>query len=148
MHAVGGAAPPPQIAAVPANLHAWLGSGSDDPNSILACVNRARNNARTGALKLTAARRRRLIEARGGRCQRCGIDGGERHLEVHHRLGVFRGGDDSPANLEVLCFACHHHVRPCAGGCGRWAKLPASLCRSCQTERRLAQLGSRLGRRE
>src|SRR5437870_1048120 len=44
--AIAQAAPPPQIAAVPANLHAWLGSGSDNPNSILACVNRARNNAR------------------------------------------------------------------------------------------------------
>src|SRR5579872_4576125 len=90
---------------------------------------RARNNARTGATKLTAARRRKLIEARGARCVRCGIPGTERQLEVHHRLGVFRGGDDSEANLEVLCFACHHHVRPCAGGCGRWAKVPATLCR-------------------
>ena len=101
---------------------------------------RARNNARTGAPKLTAAGRRRLIDARGGRCQRCGISGEERQLEVHHRLGVFRGGDDSEANLEVLCFACHHHVRPCANGCGRWAKLPRELCRTCWTERLLADL--------
>lgn len=101
---------------------------------------RARNNGRTGAAKLTAARRRRLIDARGGRCERCGISGLERGLEVHHRLGVFRGGDDSEANLEVLCFACHHHVRPCAARCGRWAKLPAELCRRCLTERRLAEL--------
>ena len=109
---------------------------------------RARNNGRTGAAKLTDARRRKLIQARGARCERCGIPGTERQLEVHHRLGVFRGGDDSEQNLEVLCFACHHHVQPCAAACGRWAKLPAKLCRRCQTERRLAELGGgRLGRR-
>jgi HNH endonuclease len=101
---------------------------------------RARNNARTGAIKLTAARRRRLVEARGARCERCGISGAERQLEVHHRLGVFRGGDDSEDNLEVLCFACHHHVQPCANGCGRWAKQPAELCQRCRTEQRLAEL--------
>src|SRR5579864_1328797 len=38
---------------------------------------RARNNARTGAPLLTAARRRRLIEARGARCERCGIAGAD-----------------------------------------------------------------------
>jgi HNH endonuclease len=101
---------------------------------------RARNNARTGAVFLTASRRRRLIDARGARCESCGIAGSLRQLEVHHRLGVFRGGDDSEANLEVLCFACHHHVQPCASGCGRWAKIPSSLCRACRTEQRLAEL--------
>jgi HNH endonuclease len=100
---------------------------------------RIRNNSRTGATFLTAARRRKLVEARGGRCERCGISGAERQLEVHHRLGVFRGGDDSEANLEVLCFACHHHVRPCATGCGRWAKIPSSLCRACRTAQLLAE---------
>lgn len=100
---------------------------------------RMRNNARTGAPFLTAARRRRLVAARGGRCERCGIGGEERQLEVHHKLGVFRGGDDAESNLEVLCFACHHHVQPCSTGCGRWAKLPAALCRRCHTERLLAE---------
>ena len=32
------------------------------------------------------------------------------------------------------------HVQPCANGCGRWARLPAALCRRCQTEARLAEL--------
>ena len=96
---------------------------------------RAANNRRTGAAKLTAARRRRLIAARGGRCQVCGVPGSERQLDVHHRRGIFAGGDDAEENLMVLCFACHHHLRPCEAGCGRWAKLPARLCRRCQTER-------------
>ncbi len=96
------------------------------------------NNRRTGAVKLTAARRRRLIESRGGCCEICGVAGSERQLEVHHRTAVLRGGDDSEANLLVLCFACHHHVQPCAAGCGRWAKKPAKLCRQCRTARDLA----------
>jgi hypothetical protein len=98
---------------------------------------RRANNRRTGATPLTAARRRKLIEVRGGRCQVCSVNGSERQLEVHHRLGVLQGGDDSDDNLMVLCFACHHHLRPCATGCGGWAKLPAKLCRHCETRRRL-----------
>lgn len=94
---------------------------------------RAANNRRTGATMLTDARRRKLVAARGGRCQACGVAGDVRQLHVHHRLGVFRGGDDDEANLMVLCFACHHHLRPCAAGCGGWAKKPARLCRACTT---------------
>lgn len=107
---------------------------------------RARNNRRTGATKLTETRRRRLIVERGGRCRACGISGADRQLDMHHVLGVFRGGDDSPENLLVLCFACHHHLRPCAGGCGRWAKNPATLCHQCRTECRLAELHEAAGR--
>lgn len=99
---------------------------------------RESNNRRTGAAKLTAARRRKLIAARGGCCEMCGVTGAERQLQVHHRVAVLRGGDDSEANLLVLCFACHHHVQPCAGGCGRWAKKPSTLCSRCRTERALA----------
>ncbi|HEX6348808.1 MAG TPA: HNH endonuclease signature motif containing protein [Candidatus Dormibacteraeota bacterium] len=96
------------------------------------------NNRRSGAPKLTDARRRRLIAARGGRCQACGAPASERQLDVHHRQGIFAGGDDSEENLMVLCFACHHHLRPCVAGCGRWAKLPARLCRRCQTAQLVA----------
>jgi hypothetical protein len=101
---------------------------------------RERNNRRTGAIKLTAARRRRLIAARGSACEICGVPGDARQLEVHHRLGVFRGGDDSEANLLVLCFACHHRLQPCATGCGRWAKKPSRLCRFCAMRSRLEEL--------
>ena len=100
---------------------------------------RERNNRRTGAAKLTAAGRRRLIAERGGRCESCGVSGEDRQLDIHHRLGVFRGGDDSPANLAVLCFVCHHHLQPCEG-CGRWAKKPARRCRYCEARRRLEDL--------
>ena len=101
---------------------------------------RERNNRRTGAVKLTAARRRRLIESRGSACEICGVPGSQRQLDVHHRLGVFRGGDDAEANLLVLCFVCHHHLQPCATGCGRWAKKPRLLCRHCTMRKRLEEL--------
>jgi hypothetical protein len=101
---------------------------------------RAANNRRSGAAKLTPARRRRLIADRGSRCEICGAPAAERQLDVHHRLGILRGGDDAQENLLVLCFACHHHLRPCATGCGRWAKKPAALCRHCETRRRLESL--------
>jgi len=104
---------------------------------------RAANNRRAGVEKLTAARRRRLIEARGGRCEICGVSRFERQLDVHHRLGILRGGHDGEHNLMVLCFACHHHLQPCSAGCGRWAKKPATLCARCLTSRRLEELRQR-----
>jgi HNH endonuclease len=103
---------------------------------------REANNRRTGALKLTEARRRKLIAQRGGCCEICGVPGSERQLQVHHRRAVLRGGDDSEANLLVLCFACHHQVQPCANACGHWVKKPHRICRHCQTEQRLAELRS------
>src|SRR5215471_1712332 len=101
---------------------------------------REANNRRSGTAKLTPARRRQLIAARGGRCQDCGASGSERQLDVHHRLGIVQGGDDGEDNLLVLCFACHHDLQPCNSGCGGWAKRTAALCRHCQTRRRLQDL--------
>lgn len=101
---------------------------------------RASNNRRTGTQPLTAAGRRRLIAARGGRCEICGAGAAERQLDVHHKTGILRGGDDSEANLMVLCFACHHHLQPCAKGCGGWAKKPATVCRRCRDLALLAEL--------
>jgi HNH endonuclease len=100
---------------------------------------RERNNRRAGAVKLTSARRRRLIESRGSACEICGVPGTTRQLDVHHRIGVFRGGSDDEKNLLVLCFACHHHLQPCASGCGRWAKKPNRLCTHCRMGRRLEE---------
>lgn len=101
---------------------------------------RSRNNRRTGAIKLTPARRTRLIAARGGACEICGVPGSERQLQVHHRIAVLRGGDDSEENLLVLCFACHHQLQPCSTGCGRWTKKPNTICRHCWTQHRLEEL--------
>jgi hypothetical protein len=98
------------------------------------------NNRRTGAPKLTAARRRALIEKRGSACEICGVPGSEIKLEVHHRVAVLRGGDDDERNLLVLCYPCHHHLQPCATGCGRWAKKPHRLCRHCAMRKRLQEL--------
>jgi len=98
------------------------------------------NNRRTGAVKLTPARRRRLIEARGGCCEICGVPGAERQLQVHHRLAILRGGSDDEANLLVLCFACHHHLQPCINDCGHWVKKPFRVCRHCRTEQLLKEL--------
>lgn len=98
------------------------------------------NNRRTGAAKLTPARRRRLIEARGGSCEICGVPGSERQLQVHHRVAILRGGSDDEANLLVLCFACHHHLQPCVKDCGHWVKKPFRVCRYCRTEQLLNEL--------
>ena len=101
---------------------------------------RAANNMRTGAIKLTPARRLRMIAERGGCCEICGVSGQERQLQVHHRHPVLRGGDDSDENLLVLCFACHHHLQPCVRGCGHWTKKPNTVCRHCWTRDRLEEL--------
>lgn len=98
---------------------------------------REANNRRTGAAKLTPTRRRKLVESRGACCEICGVPGSVRQLQVHHRLAVLRGGDDSEQNLLVLCFACHHQVQPCVNGCGHWVKKPARVCRHCRTRREL-----------
>jgi hypothetical protein len=97
------------------------------------------NHRRTGAIPLTSVRRKKLIASRGSRCEICGVAADDRQLDVHHILGVLQGGDDSEANLMVLCFACHHHLQPCAAGCGGWARLPAAVCARCRLRRRLEE---------
>ncbi|TMG62217.1 MAG: HNH endonuclease [Chloroflexi bacterium] len=98
------------------------------------------SNRRSGVKPLTASRRRALIASRGGACEICGALAAERVLQVHHRLPVLQGGDDSEENLQVLCFACHHHLQPCATGCGAWANKRLGVCRNCQMRHSLEQL--------
>ncbi|HEY3195086.1 MAG TPA: HNH endonuclease [Candidatus Dormibacteraeota bacterium] len=81
-----------------------------------------------------------MIAARGGACEVCGASAADRVLQVHHRLAVLQGGDDSDANLQVLCFACHHHLQPCISGCGAWANKRLGICRNCQMRAALEQL--------
>ena len=132
-----------------ANLHVLCGACSEGRAGAFATLltepslrdrMREANNRRTGAEKLTHARRKRLIQSRGGCCEICGVPGTERELQVHHRLAVLRGGSDAEANLLVLCFACHHQVQPCANGCGHWAKKPRTTCRHCRTQQLLQEL--------
>ena len=56
--------------------------------------------------------RRRILDRCGWRCSKCGRAG---RLELHHKLPVEDGGDDSEANLIPLCRPCHfaeHKRRP------------------------------------
>ena len=98
------------------------------------------NNRRGGVVPMTASRRRRLVAARGGACEVCGASSAERVLQVHHRHPVLRGGDDREENLQVLCFACHHHLQLCATGCGAWASKRSGICHNCQMRHALEQL--------
>jgi hypothetical protein len=101
---------------------------------------RTANNRRTGAELLTDSRRRALIKARGGACEICGATSADRVLQVHHRIPVLQGGDDSELNLQVLCFVCHHVLRPCSTGCGAWAGKRRGICQNCLTRAQLERL--------
>ena len=57
-----------------------------------------------GLLRAYQRMRRRILNARGWRCEDCGRAG---RLELHHVIAVEDGGDDSPDNLRALCRPCH-----------------------------------------
>ena len=101
---------------------------------------RTANNRRTGAGLLTDSRRKALIRARGNACEVCGVPAAQRVLQVHHRIPVLQGGDDSEQNLQVLCFACHHVLQPCRTGCGAWASKRRGVCQNCLTRAQLEKL--------
>jgi hypothetical protein len=44
-------------------------------------------------------------------CVRCGASGVGVRLEVHHRFPFAKGGSDSLANLETLCYGCNRGQR-------------------------------------
>src|SRR2546430_3654661 len=107
------------------------------------------NNRRAGVEPMTASRRRALIASRGRACEVCGVSGVVRALQVHHRIAVLQGGDNGEGNLQGLCFACHHQLRPCVTGCGAWAgRKPGGVCRNWQTPRPLERPLSRPTRGE
>ena len=70
--------------------------------------------------------RRRLLEAVGWRCQRCGRPG---VLEVHHQRQLRDGGGHEDENLEVLCRACHiqHHKPTLSPEAQAWRDLVDEL---------------------
>ena len=66
---------------------------------------RTRDNAYRGT-----KRKALIAERSNGTCERCGNDNFA-ILHVHHIHEQFRGGSNSPENLELLCPNCHatHH---------------------------------------
>lgn len=67
--------------------------------------------------------RRRLLDARGWRCEKCGKAG---KIEVHHKRPLEKGGAAfDPENCEVLCAPCHiaRHKKPPAPGVAAWREL-------------------------
>ena len=74
-----------------------------------------------------AATRLRALAGAGWRCGRCGRAGA---LEVHHKRPLHHGGAPyDPANLEVVCRACHIdvHRRPLTEAEAAWRRLVESL---------------------
>lgn len=71
--------------------------------------------------------RRQLLDARGWRCERCGLAG---KLEIHHKRPLEKGGAAfDEENCEVLCKACHvaHHKRPTSPAAAAWKALVRDL---------------------
>lgn len=64
---------------------------------------------------LSAKSAHRLVE-RIGRCERCGHDGSDSRLGVHHRNRDKH--DQRLENLEVLCHRCHMQEHAAAGETG------------------------------
>lgn len=74
----------------------------------------ARNpEARYHGLSATAAAR---LVREAGQCNRCGHDGSESRLGIHHIDRDKRNQD--PSNLEVLCHRCHMREHASAGETG------------------------------
>ena len=51
--------------------------------------------------------RRRILDAHGWRCARCGRAG---RLELHHVTPIDKGGEDIESNLQPLCRPCHFEI--------------------------------------
>ena len=68
------------------------------------------------------------LKAALGHCERCGHDGSESRLDVHHRNGNKQ--DQSPGNPVVLCHRCHMAIHAEQGETGfdrMWQKRKMSL---------------------
>jgi len=51
-----------------------------------------------------AAQKRKLIAERGLKCEECGECGS---VEMHHKIKIIDGGNNSDDNLQLLCHSCH-----------------------------------------
>ena len=80
-----------------------------------ACANRKRagirytGEARKDKVKATSALKLRLVQQRGGICERCGY-ANTRILVVHHKIQRCDGGSDDLDNLELICPNCHAEI--------------------------------------
>ena len=73
--------------------------------------------------------RRRLLDARGWRCSKCGLAG---KLEINHKRPLQQGGavfDEK--NCEILCVPCHiaHHRPDPRPGVAAWRTLLDEIIR-------------------
>lgn len=53
--------------------------------------------------------KRRIIQRRGYKCERCGADGNNVNLQLHH-VTYERLGHEHDADVRLLCGDCHHHA--------------------------------------
>lgn len=72
--------------------------------------------------RFTRRQRHAILTLHNYRCSRCGR---RAHLEVHHETRVKDGGDNSVANLNVLCRYCHidEHKADKTPGRDEWEAL-------------------------
>lgn len=73
-----------------------------------------RTDAERTRQALTSAKQRKIKEAVGSKCERCGKKYPLRNLKIHHIVEVHKasGSKDlnTPGNLLVLCSICHDDV--------------------------------------
>lgn len=85
-----------------------------------ACANKGRSGIKyTGKNNMNNARQGTILKEglankRGGICERCG-ENNYAILQIHHKTERYRGGTDTPSNLELLCPNCHasQHLGSC-----------------------------------
>ena len=54
--------------------------------------------------KSQALARKRIIKARGNKCEICGYTG---YIELHHKVPMILGGYHEESNVILLCEKCH-----------------------------------------
>lgn len=90
-----------------------------------ACANKQKvgSTYKTGRpikdkVKSLAELRKRIVDLRGYKCERCSYSKLE-ILEIHHKIEKSKGGSDDIDNLELICPNCHaeeHYLRRLGNG--------------------------------
>jgi hypothetical protein len=71
--------------------------------------------ARKERVGISGSKRKKKIEAVNGKCEKCGSDN---NVELHHKVSIKNGGDNSDGNLIVLCSECHKKIHSPHTVCG------------------------------